>query len=81
MTLCCTISRLLIWPRRCGPSALDHPFHITICKDSLKAALIFILCYGLGLGIFLSNDRNYRRREEHGSAKWGSAGIEKETGL
>ena len=56
-----------------GGAALDHPFHITICKDSLKAALIFILCYGLGLGIFLSNDRNYRRREEHGSAKWGSA--------
>ena len=56
-----------------GGTALDHPFHITICEDSLKTVLIFILCYGLGLGIFLSGDRNYRRREEHGSAKWGSA--------
>ncbi len=56
-----------------GGAALDHPFRITLCEDSLKTVLIFILCYGLGLGIFLSSDRNYRRREEHGSAKWGSA--------
>ena len=27
--------------------------------------------YGFALLIYLSNDRNYRRREEHGSAKWG----------
>jgi type IV secretion system protein VirD4 len=26
----------------------------------------------MGIAIYLSNDRNYRRREEHGSAKWGS---------
>ena len=32
-----------------------------------------MLCYGLGIGIYLSTDRNYRRREEHGSAKWGTA--------
>ena len=56
-----------------GGAALDHPFRITLCEDSLKTVLIFILCYGLGLGIFLSGDRNYRRREEHGSAKWGAA--------
>lgn len=29
----------------------------------------------MGIGIFLSTRRNYRRREEHGSAKWGSAGV------
>ena len=56
-----------------GDAALDNPFHITICEDSLKTVLMFLLCYGLGLGIFLSSDRNYRRREEHGSAKWGSS--------
>lgn len=56
-----------------GTAALDSPFHITICGDSPKTVLIFTLCYGLGLGIFLTGDRNYRRREEHGSAKWGSA--------
>ena len=56
---------------RSGGAALDHPFHIVWCEDSLKTVLIFLLCYGLGIGVYLSTDRNYRRREEHGSAKWG----------
>ena len=56
-----------------GGVALNAPFHIVLCEDSLRTVLIFLLCYGLGLGIYLSSDRNYRRREEHGSAKWGSA--------
>ena len=25
------------------------------------------------IGIYLSTKKNYRRREEHGSAKWGNA--------
>lgn len=54
-----------------GGAALDHPFHIVWCEDSLKTVLIFLLCYALGIGVYLSTDRNYRRREEHGSAKWG----------
>ena len=58
---------------RYGGAALNDPFHIVLCKDSLKTVLIFVLCYGLGIGVYLSTDRNYRRREEHGSAKWGSA--------
>ena len=29
------------------------------------------LAYGLGIGIYLSSRRTYRRGEEHGSAKWG----------
>ncbi|SMC62349.1 VirD4-like conjugal transfer protein, CD1115 family [Papillibacter cinnamivorans] len=49
-----------------------NPLHIEICEDSVKAVLISLLCYGMGIAIYLSNDRNYRRREEHGSAKWGS---------
>ena len=56
-----------------GGAALNDPFHIVLCGDSLKTVLIFLLCYGLGIGIYLSTDRNYRRREEHGSAKWGTA--------
>ena len=55
-----------------GGAAFGDPFHIVLCEDSLKTVLIFLLCYGLGIGIYLSTDRNYRRREEHGSAKWGS---------
>ncbi|MEY8233351.1 type IV secretory system conjugative DNA transfer family protein, partial [Oscillospiraceae bacterium 50-16] len=58
---------------RYGRAALNDPFHIVWCKDSLKTVLIFVLCYGLGIGVYLSTDRNYRRREEHGSAKWGTA--------
>lgn len=60
---------------RYGGAALERPFHIVLCEDSLKTVLLFLLCYGLGIGIYLSNDRNYRRREEHGSAKWGAAGA------
>ena len=29
--------------------------------------------YGIGLGIYFSTRKNYRRQEEYGSAKWGSA--------
>ena len=57
---------------RYGGAALNDPFHIVLCEDSLKTVLIFVLCYGLGIGAYLSTDRNYRRREEHGSAKWGA---------
>lgn len=56
-----------------GP-IMDNPFHIELCKDSLKTVLIFILIYGIAIGIILSDDKNYRRREEHGSAKWGCPG-------
>ncbi len=54
------------------PAAMDNPFHIVICEDSLKTILIFLCAYGLGLGIFLSSRRKYRRGEEHGSAQWGN---------
>ena len=51
-----------------------NPFHIVWCEDSVKAVLIFICAYAMGIGIYLSTARNYRRREEHGSAHWGNAG-------
>ena len=53
----------------------NNPFHIEWCEDSLKTVLIFILCYVMGIGIYLSTARNYRRREEHGSARWGVPGT------
>lgn len=53
--------------------AFSNPFNITICEDSVKTVLVCIMAYALGLGIYISNDRNYRRREEHGSAKWGKS--------
>ena len=59
-------------------SALNKPLQIQFCEDSPKAVLICILCYIVGIGVYLSTARNYRRREEHGSAKWGnSAAVNK----
>lgn len=55
--------------------AVNNPFQITVCEDSVKTVLLFLLAYGMGIGIYLSTRRNYRKREEHGSAKWGSAGA------
>ena len=52
--------------------ALNHPFDICWVPDTPKCILIFAGAYGLGLGIYFSTRRNYRHREEHGSAKWGS---------
>ena len=52
-------------------SVMQNPFRITLCEDSLKTVLILLLIYGLAIGVYLSTDRNYRRREEHGSARWG----------
>lgn len=51
---------------------MQNPFKIVLCEDSLKTVLILLLIYGLAIGVYLSTDHNYRRREEHGSAKWGS---------
>ncbi|WP_270461469.1 VirD4-like conjugal transfer protein, CD1115 family [Faecalitalea cylindroides] len=53
--------------------AINDPFHITLCKNTLKTIFIFLLMYGIGIGIYFSTLRNYRRQEEYGSAKWGSA--------
>lgn len=55
------------------PAAMNNPFKIELCEDSLKTVLFLLCAYGLGIGIFLSSRRNYRRGEEHGSAKWGNA--------
>lgn len=54
-------------------SIMNAPFNIQLCEDSARAVLVLLLAYGVGLGIYISNDRNYRRREEHGSARWGNA--------
>ena len=52
---------------------MNNPAQIELCEDSLKTVLLFLFAYGLILGIYFSTRRNYRRGEEHGSAKWGDA--------
>lgn len=54
-------------------TVFNNPFQIELCEDSLKTVLVLALCYGFDIGIYFSTRRNYRRREEHGSAKWGDA--------
>lgn len=56
-------------------TAFNNPFHIELCEDSVKTVLILLLAYGMGIGVWLSTRKNYRRREEHGSAKWGEARV------
>ena len=54
------------------PEAMNHPFSIRLCGDSVKTVLIFLLSYGMRIGIYLSTKKYYRRGEEYGSAKWGN---------
>ena len=51
----------------------DKPFSIELCPDSLRMILILNLIYIMGIGIYISMQKNYRRGEEHGSARWGDA--------
>lgn len=55
------------------PKTMENPFSIVLCSNSIKTILIFVVAYILGIGVYLSTKRNYRKREEHGSAKWGEA--------
>lgn len=52
-------------------SGMRNPMKISWCADSLKAICIFLVIYGMSLGVYYSTHRNYRKGEEHGSAKWG----------
>lgn len=52
---------------------LDQPFSIFLCSNSIKTVFFFLLIYFLGIGIYFSTRKNYRRNEEYGSAKWGDA--------
>lgn len=54
-------------------TVFNNPFQIELCEDSLRTVLVLLMSYGMGIGIYFSTRRNYRRREEHGSAKWGDA--------
>ena len=53
--------------------AFSHPFRFTWCDISLPCIVVFAAIYGLILIVYHYTKPNYRRREEHGSAKWGEA--------
>ena len=51
------------------------PVHIQWTDHSLQAVFLCLLVYAMGIGVWLSTRKNYRRGEEHGSAKWGDAAV------
>ena len=52
---------------------LNHPFQLHYTEFTIKSVLVCTLLYAAGIGIFYSSQKNYRRGEEHGSARWGDA--------
>ncbi len=53
-------------------AAMNNPTHITFNEYSLKAVLIFLFLYAMGIGVYFSSKENRRPGEEHGSARWGN---------
>lgn len=52
---------------------LNHPFQFHYTEYTIKSMLVCTLLYAAGIGIFYSSQKNYRRGEEYGSARWGDA--------
>lgn len=50
---------------------MNNPFKITFCSNTITCILICLLIYIMVIAIYFSTKRNYRKQEEHGSAKWG----------
>lgn len=53
------------------PEALEHPFKIKFCRESIRCVFVLVFSYIVGIGVYISTKRTYRKGEEHGSAKWG----------
>lgn len=49
----------------------DKPFSIVWTDKSLSCICVALLIYLFCIALVVSNRKNYRRNEEHGSAKWG----------
>lgn len=58
---------------------IDNPFKLTWCNNSIKTIIVFCFIYLISIVIYISTRRNYRKGEEHGSAKWGSISKIKKT--
>lgn len=53
-------------------SALSDPFAVTWVAASPKAVALALAAYAIAAAVWWSSRRNWRRREEHGSAQWGN---------
>ena len=54
------------------PSIMDNPFSIHFSLESIKVVFICCFIYILAIGVYMASKGNYRRSEEHGSARWGN---------
>lgn len=52
--------------------AIKYPLRLQWKQDTLRCILFLLLVYATGCGIYVSSRGHYRRKEEYGSAKWGS---------
>ena len=50
---------------------LEKPYDIEVNGSSIRTVLLLLLIYAFGIGVYLSSRKNFRRGEEHGSARWG----------
>lgn len=50
--------------------AMNHPFNITWCNQSLKTIFIFVCIYFCCACIYLSCQKNTRTNDGYGSARW-----------
>lgn len=50
---------------------LQDPLRIEPAEGSLRMVLLLEAAYLVGIGIYFSSQKNYRRGEEYGSARWG----------
>lgn len=56
-------------------AALADPAAVTFTTVTPKVVLAALALYILAIAVWWSARRNWRRREEHGSARWGSPGA------
>lgn len=54
-------------------NALNDPFNISWCNNSLRVIMIFLVIYFICIGLYLSNTMNKLPNKEYGSAHWANA--------
>lgn len=53
----------------------NNMFKINFCENSIRTILIFLTIYFFTVILYESSRKNYRRKEEYGSAEWGNAVV------
>jgi len=67
-----SIDKGLLQILECFSEGMNNPFNIYFCKNTIKTVVFFLFAYLFSIIIYYSTKKNYRKREEYGSAKWGN---------